>query len=389
MNQIVNTAPGLPAHLSFLQAKNPTASVISGISSGPNIHQIGIKAARWRIQDTQGGEVVVPNHYLDVIIVDANPNLSKVYYAGAYNPADTEAKAPDCYSDNGVAPSARASSPQCNTCAACPHNVWGSKVTPSGSQTKLCTDSKKVAVLLADNPSGPVYLLKVPAASLKNLYAFGEKMNNAGIPLPAFVTRLEFDTASDYPKIVFNPRPKMQGGPAAWLDAEQGAAVAEVLDSDEAIVAVGKNDQARVATAALPPVAGQHQTAATPITLGAAPAPAPAPALAPIAAAPAADPFAFANAAPAPAANAQIAAQAAQAAAPVAEKPKRTRKAKAAEAAPAPIAAAPSLAAAMFAQAATLAADIPGAVAPAAAVRTAPQPTNNALDDLINAALKA
>lgn len=227
MNAIVEQKTlAVPAHLAHLVSGKSTAlAAMGGIISGPSIHQISIKAARFRLQDPQGQEQVIQQHYLDVIVVDANPNASKIYYAGIYNPAETEFKAPDCYSDNGIAPAARALKKQSVSCAQCPHNVWGSKITPNGSQTKACADAKKLAVLLADNPTGPSYLLKVPPASLKNLYTFVESLANRGIDLPLLVVRLEFDTAADYPKLKFNP---MQ-----WIDENQATAVQRLTGSNE------------------------------------------------------------------------------------------------------------------------------------------------------------
>lgn len=162
------TTTNLPAHLAALVNNTALQSInqdaVKGISSGA-WPRISIKGSRFRLQDPQGQEIVVPDYFLDVVIVAVNTHgLSKIFYGGAYDPAG-DGTAPDCYSDNGVAPSIRATKPQCGTCAACPHNVWGSKITPSGAQVKACADIKKVAVLLANNTGGPVFELRVPAAS--------------------------------------------------------------------------------------------------------------------------------------------------------------------------------------------------------------------------------
>ena len=244
MNALVNKKTQLPAHIQALKSLNASAAVMGGITSGASIYGIGIKGSRWRLQNPQGEEQVVPNHFLDVVIVSANPNRSKVFYLGAYNPADTEFKAPDCYSDNGATPAARALKPQSPSCDTCPHNVWGSKVNSNGSQTKACADSKKLAVLLADNPTGPIYLLKVPAASLKNLYAFAESLLHRDIPLAGIVARLEFDSTADYPKIKFTPQ--------GWASDAQVSAVLKLADSDEVKTVVGLKDAAApVAQAAI------------------------------------------------------------------------------------------------------------------------------------------
>lgn len=256
----------LPSHLAALagnqqlMAINQSAS--HGISAG-GWPRISIKGSRFRLQNPQGEEVVVPELHLDVIIVDANPHgLSKIYYSGTYDP-NTDEKAPDCYSDNGVGPSIRAAKPQCGTCAACPHNVWGSKITPSGAQTKACSDLKKVAVLIANNPDGPVFELRVPPASLKNFATYINSLNGRGIPAAGIVTRLTFDTAADFPRLVFTA--------SGWATEEQAKAVLEVIGTDEVDVCTGKNDKPVDASKALP----------APVQAGAVPPPVPVSALMP------------------------------------------------------------------------------------------------------------
>ena len=368
MNAIVTQQTQLPAHLQFLAQTNIGAAAMGGITAGQSIHQISIKGSKWRIQDTQGNETIAPTHHLDVLIVDANPNLSKVFYAGAYNAADTEYKAPDCYSDNGVAPSARASKPQSASCATCPHNVWGSKVTAMGTQTRACSDSKKLAVVLADNPTGAVYLLKIPPATLKNMFTFVESLSNRGIPLPAIVVRLGFDTEADYPKITFTP--------TGWASEVQIKALQALIGTEEVKTVIGLNDkpavpQAAIAAPVAAPVVAPAPAAVDPFAQFAQPAPvAPAPA--------AVDPFAGLMATPAPADAA----------------PKRKRRskaeieadnaAKAAQAAPAAVAFPDT----MFAAAPVATFDMPNVTPAAAAVVLSPQPTNTALDDLIANALK-
>ena len=248
----------LPAHLQALTAKS-RGSISSGIIGGMAFHAIGIAQSRWRLFDPQGGENVVPALHLDVIILAGNPHgVSKRFYSKAYD-KDAAAAAPDCFSDNGVSPSVRSAHPQCATCAACPHNVWGSKITQSGKQTKACADSKLLAVLLAENPTGPVYQLPVPAASLRNLQAFDQSLQRVSVEAFHMVVRLTFDSSADYPLIVFTP--------LDWANPEQAAATLEVLDTDEVDRVINKNDvpidPARVGAAATSVIAAQSQPAAS------------------------------------------------------------------------------------------------------------------------------
>lgn len=243
-------ASNLPSHLAALLGNSALASLnqdaVKGISSG-SWPRISLKGGYFRLQDPQGQEVVVPERYLDVVLVGVNSHgLSKIYYSGAYDPAG-DGTAPDCYSDNGVAPSERATRPQCGTCAACPHNVWGSKITPSGAQVKACADVKKVAVLLANNTEGAVFELRIPSASLSNLGAYVRGLDAAGIPAASIITRLSFDTASDYPKLLFGT-PVLREGQSPYITQEMLADVMEVVGSDEVKRATGEDDKPRVAT---------------------------------------------------------------------------------------------------------------------------------------------
>lgn len=271
----VQAATALPAHLAHLRGNAAITTfgqdAVGGIQSGKAHPRISIKQNRFRLVNEQGQEYVVPALHLDVIVVGVNKNVSKLYYAQAFNPADPEPPAPTCFSDNGIAPSSRAQTPQCGTCAACPHGAWGSKVTDAGTKVKACSDSKKFAVLLADNPAGLVYELRIPAASMGNIKELVDMLNSRGEPLPAMVLRITFDEHSQYPKLIFTPQ--------SYINEAQNAAVMEVLDGDEAGECVGKEDVPIAQGAALsPPVSGQTPMAVPPVG---APVPQP-PAAAPV-----------------------------------------------------------------------------------------------------------
>ena len=250
------TTSNMPQHLQALVGNQALQSMnqdaVKGISSGA-WPRISLKGSRFRLQDPQGQEYIVPRHWLDVVLVAVNPHgLSKIYYEGAYDPG-SEGGTPACYSDNGVAPSFRAAKPQCGTCAACPHNAWGSKITPSGTQVKACADVKKVAVLLADNTSGPVFELRIPGASLSNFAAYVRGMDAAGVPAASIVTRLQFDTSADYPKLLF-AAPEVNGDhPMPWqnypyITAEMLGDVLDVVNGEEVKLCTGANDKPREAS---------------------------------------------------------------------------------------------------------------------------------------------
>lgn len=370
-NELIVAPPGAPAYLASFLGGMPTLAGIAdnisgGLSSGSAHPRISIKGSRWRIQDVQGDVQVAQTLHLDAIIVDANPFLSKTFYAQAYNPADMEVRAPDCFSDNGAGPSSRAEKPQAAVCSSCPHNAWGSKINPNGSKSKACADSKKLAVLLADNPEGAVYELRVPAASMANLAAALKSLQQRGIPAPAVVIRMTFDPQADFPKIVFTP--------TGYATEAQLTSVKEVMGTGEVAEAVGSLDTVRVggAPAITAPVAAPAPAQAAPFPVApAAPAPV---AAAPFPQAPAPAPFAT----------------------PTAEAPKRTRAKKAEPVAPvAPPSAFPTPGVVTpFPQAptpapafATPVVDQPFSQPAAAAVSVSPPATSADLDALLGDAL--
>ena len=358
------TAPQAPSFLArFASAPAVVgASAIAGISTGGH-HKISIKGSRWRLQDVQGNEQVIPTFHLDVIIVAANANLSKVFYATKYD-KDSEPLAPDCFSDNGVGPSSRATKPQASSCATCPHNVWGSVVTEAGKKTRACGDSKKVAVVLADNPDGPVYELKIPAASMAN---FANTVNQVlqhikdiNGHLELLVFRLSFDSTADFPKILFEP--------LGYITEEQGSVVERIVGKQEVVKIVGGDDTPYDAATV------QDSVAATAILPQAAPAPSFLPTQA-VAQAPAQ------GAATAPSFFAKLQSAPVQAPAAASEAPKKARK-KSSDEAPSMAAPLPP-AGGFFANRQ----DLPHAASPAASVVTNPVVTDDALDGLLGDAL--
>jgi hypothetical protein len=140
---------------------------------------------------------------MEAVIVGANPRLSKTWYAKAWTP-DSEPQAPDCFSLDGIGPDPESTDPQNDLCASCPQNAWGSKVTPTGQQIKACSDQKRLAIVAADDPEGPVYLLSVTPAALKGLNQYQKELSVRGIPPEIVKTKISFDTNASFPKLSFS-----------------------------------------------------------------------------------------------------------------------------------------------------------------------------------------
>lgn len=165
-----------------------------------------------------------PARSLEVVILKAGPagdKLAKVYYKSGYTEG-SDAK-PLCYSNDGIAPSINAQEPQCKTCAACPQNVWGSHVSEDGKKGKACSDSKRLAIAPAGQINDPM-LMRVPAASLKALTAFGQQLAKRGVPYQAVVAKIGFDYSVAHPALTFKP--------VGFVDEGTLGEIKEAMESD-------------------------------------------------------------------------------------------------------------------------------------------------------------
>ena len=244
MSNIILANVQIPAHLAA-KVGQPSAlsqSIASGISSGQSFPRISIKGARFRIIE-DGTETVLDTTSLDVVIVGANPKLSKTFYAKAWD-KDAEPSAPDCFSLDGVRPHPESEGPQNDVCASCPHNAWGSKTGPQGQQLKACTDQKRLAVVAADDPEGPVYLLQVTPAALKGLNSYHKELSVRGIPAEVVKTKIGFDTDASFPKLKFS-----FGG---FLDEGTYAAVEPLFGAESVLEITGEKQPEAAAAPSTP-----------------------------------------------------------------------------------------------------------------------------------------
>lgn len=230
----------------FASAKLPTAfhgvgggdDISAGITGGFGI--ITYKGKVWRTKYL-GEETVLlaedgrnARPELEVIIVKAAQMISKVFYADGYEDGSTAP--PDCWSVNGIVPDAAASKKQSTTCAGCPKNACGSRVTESGKQGKACSDNKRLVVVPAadirnETLGGPM-MLRVPPASLQDMATFGKMMESKGFPYYSFVTRLRFDPNEAFPKFIFEPvRPLSEEEAKLVIEARNNPITQRILEA--------------------------------------------------------------------------------------------------------------------------------------------------------------
>lgn len=217
----------LPAHLQQAAAGVQDNMLAATGTGGVSVDHISIKGGRFHVVRAGQQPVTLQLFALQVVILQANSGVTKAFFDKPWVEGQ-EPEAPVCSSDDGVVPRADSDKPQCNTCAACPNNVFGSKITEQGKQAKLCIDKKTVAIVTPGAEDGEMLRLQIPAASLKD---FGAYMRSLPVKYCYVVTEITFDTTVSFPKLLFKP---------VGYVSEQGAAIiARRHDTDEAKAIAG------------------------------------------------------------------------------------------------------------------------------------------------------
>lgn len=260
MSNIIHQNPNfngaLPAAFAGHQVENDLSA---GVSGGFGL--VAFRGKAWSIR-YQGNEQVLmredgdgPRNSIEIVILKASTHLTKTWYETGY--VEGSNAAPDCFSSNGVNPDPSSPKPQCNVCALCPKNAWGSAVNAQGQagKGKACSDVKRLAIVPANDIrneffGGPL-LLRVPPSSLQDMASFGTQMSKMGYPYFSYVTRISFDPSTPYPKLQFSAlRPITDNAEAALvLEMQNHPVIAQILDeSPVSNVAPGQTQQIQQAS---------------------------------------------------------------------------------------------------------------------------------------------
>ena len=191
----------------FVKARGELSAVAKALAGGGagGGKRISIKGGVFRL--VSGGKEVaaIEERYLDVVIVNSAPKVSRVFYMAKYE-AD-KVVAPECWSQDGDKPSADVETPQATTCAECPQNIAGS----GNGNSRACRYQQRLAVVLANDMEGDVLQLTLPATSIfgkeegdnRPLQAYARWLVAQNIDPTEVVTRMRFDTKSESPKLFF------------------------------------------------------------------------------------------------------------------------------------------------------------------------------------------
>jgi hypothetical protein len=231
-NQIATIKTGLD---------DDTRAVAGGGAGGTK--RISIKGGVFR--KMAGGKEVasIEDRHMNVIFVKMAHTASRTYYSGAYK--EGEKIAPICWSSDSKTPDAEVKNPQAKSCDSCQWSVKGSGQGGSGAACRL---SWRTAVVLPNNPSGDVMQLVLPATS-----CFGKEENGKypfrpyiqmlasnDISAGRVVTKMQFDTKSPVPKVLFSPVEAVDESDIEVITRQRNSAAAEaavkltVYQADEA-----------------------------------------------------------------------------------------------------------------------------------------------------------
>ncbi len=203
MSEITLFKDAVPAHIKSRQLDDLTSS----LAGGGGTKRISIRGGVFRLMDG-GQEIAVrEDRSLNMVVVNAAPNISRTFYEGTYEEGKTAA--PDCWSSDGVAPAPDAANPQASACADCPQNIKGS----GQGDSRACRFSQRLAIVLENDINGDVYQLTLPSQSIFGkpegdrmpMQAYAKYLKAQRTSITAVVTEAKFDINSSTPRLTFKP----------------------------------------------------------------------------------------------------------------------------------------------------------------------------------------
>jgi hypothetical protein len=204
MSEITLFNQDLPDYLKDVELDAVTKALVGNSGS----KRISLRGGKFRMV-VNGEEILTSNSdSLNVVIVNAARDVSRTFYAKAYNPKE-DAAIPDCWSNDGVTPDASAEEPQHHNCDECPQNVKGS----GAGGGRACRHFRRVAAVLSDDIGGDVYQLQLASKSIFGkgdlshmpFEQYVKYVGSQGYNLNTLNTEMRFDPDSDTAKLFFKP----------------------------------------------------------------------------------------------------------------------------------------------------------------------------------------
>jgi len=202
----------LPAYLREAIAADPSliqanldaangigAGAVPTLTANQGMFKTKIDGVEEVIQMKVEGMGMINAPKIAAVILKGKAALDRAWFATAYT-AGSEAQSPDCSSEDGIRPKADSPNKQCDSCAGCPQNMWGTAKLQDGSpgKGKACAEKKRLAIY-ANNG---VFRFNVPPASLGDFAAYARQLAGHGLGLATVITTISFDPATPT-KLVF------------------------------------------------------------------------------------------------------------------------------------------------------------------------------------------
>jgi len=179
---------------------------------------------------------VSEERFMNVVIIKAAPNTSRIFYAGNY--VEGEAVKPSCWSADGQRPDENVKEKQSATCLNCPQNIKGS----GQNDSRACRYQQRLAVMLeGEIEREEVYQLVLPATSIFGdgekgrlpLQAYARFLRDGGAPMSGVITEMRFDVSGNVSgqKLIFKP--------VRAVKEVEYEVISRMKDSPEAARAVG------------------------------------------------------------------------------------------------------------------------------------------------------
>ena len=219
--------------------KNELAQIQGGVDEdtravagggGSLSKRISIKGGVFR--KMAGGKEIgsIEDRHMNVIFVKMAHAPSRTYYTGAYK--EGEKIAPVCWSSDSKVPDPEVKNPQASNCDKCQWSVKGSGQGGSGTACRL---SWRTAVVLPHDPAGDVMQLVLPATSCFGKEDSGkwpfrpyvQMLANNNISAGRVITKMQFDTKSPVPKLLFSPAAPVPEEDYETILRQKNAAAAE------------------------------------------------------------------------------------------------------------------------------------------------------------------
>ena len=203
---------------------------VAGAGGGNSFNKrVSIKGGVFR-KFVGGKEIgAIEDRFMNVIFVKMSHDAARTFYSQTYK--EGEKAAPTCWSSDSKTPDPEVKSPFAKACAQCSNSIKGSGQGGGAA----CRLQWRTAVVLPDSMGGDVMQLVLPATSVFGkeengkwpFRAYIQMLANHNVSASRVITRMQFDTKSPVPKLLFSPVDSVAADDIETLQQQAKSAAAE------------------------------------------------------------------------------------------------------------------------------------------------------------------